>query len=364
MTISSTLARYLARSYLFNLLSMLFVLLAIIYLFDTVELLRRASSKDQTSLGLILQMGLLKMPEVGQIVFPFAVLFSAIYTFWQLTKRYELVVVRAAGFSVWQFLGPVLGTAVLVGIINVGLVNPMGAMLLKKFERLEDQYLSSQQSYVTLLKEGIWLRQVEEDGEVIMHAGRIQLPEWKLRKVMVLFFNKQNDFVRRIDADNARIEDGMWVFEEVLSNTLDGASEKIPLLALQTNLTTQELEESFSSPETISFWALPDFIRTMEVTGFDATTLRIHFQSLLAQPLLFAAMVLLAAVVSLRPPREQGAFKFLVIGIAIGFLVFFLSSYLKALGASHQLPVILSAWAPAIVTALIGVTIMLGQEDG
>ena len=85
MKLSLTLNRYLGRTYLLNLLFMIVGLLSIIYLFDTVELLRRAAKKDNVPLSLILQMGLFKLPEVGQMILPFAVLFSAMFTFWNLT---------------------------------------------------------------------------------------------------------------------------------------------------------------------------------------------------------------------------------------------------------------------------------------
>ena len=73
----STLSRYLGRTYILGFLSLLAVLLGIVYLFDTVELFRRASKFSDVPLPLVLQMGLLKLPEVGQIILPFAVLFSA-----------------------------------------------------------------------------------------------------------------------------------------------------------------------------------------------------------------------------------------------------------------------------------------------
>jgi len=361
--ISPTLFAYLGRTYLRNLLAMTAILLSIIYLFDTVELLRRASDKDIT-LPHILLMGLFKLPDVGQIILPFAILFSAIFTFWQLTHRQELVVVRSAGFSVWQFLGPVLIVSILVSFFNLALINPVGAMLLGKFERFENEMLSNRKSYVTLLKEGLWLRQDRPDGQVILHSESIDLPDWRLRNVMVLFFDPEDDFIRRIDAGSARIEKGEWVFSGVTRNAPGLETQKLETATLPTDLTTQELEESFSSPETMSLWALPDFIQTMEATGFDATNLRIHFQSLLAQPLLFAAMVLLAATVSLRPPRLRGAFGFIALGMGIGFVVFFVTSFLKALGASHQIPVMLAAWAPPLITALLGIAVILNQEDG
>jgi lipopolysaccharide export system permease protein len=283
-----------------------------------------------------------------------------------LTRRYELIVVRSAGFSVWQFLGPVIGIAICLGFFNMTIVNPVGSILLSKYERLESEYLSHRKNYVTLLKEGLWLRQIQQDGHVILHAQKIDIPSWRLNEVMVLFFDQQDNFRRRIDAESASLDEdkGTWLFENVTNNEADAEPQTLPLIALPTDLTEEELEESFSSPETMSFWAMPDFIRTLEATGFDATEMRIHYHSLLAQPLLFTAMILLAATVSLRPPRLQGTAGLVAAGIAIGFLVFFLSSFLKALGASHQIPVVLAAWSPALVTTLLGMAVMLNLEDG
>lgn len=109
---------------------LLFGLLLVVYLFDTIELLRRAAKVEGLPVSLVLQMGLFKLPDVGQQIFPFAVLFSALFTFWQLTRRSELVVVRAAGLSVWQFMMPLAFAAFLIGTVQMMVVNPVGALLI------------------------------------------------------------------------------------------------------------------------------------------------------------------------------------------------------------------------------------------
>jgi lipopolysaccharide export system permease protein len=48
----------------------------------------------------------------------------------------------------------------------------------------------------------------------------------------------------------------------------------------------------------------------------------------------------------------------------IGFLIFFLSSFLQALGTSQQIPVLLAAWSPALVTLFLGLAVILNLEDG
>jgi lipopolysaccharide export system permease protein len=361
----STLSRYLARVYFTNFLILLMGLLGIVYLFDTVELLRRASKFDDVPLSLVLQMGLFKLPEVGQLTMPFAVLFSAMMTFWSLTRKHELVIVRAAGLSVWQFLGPVVGVAILIGILQITVINPLGAMLVGRYASLEGTYLNRQENLISLSEQGLWLRQGEDQGEVILHASKVQMPEWVLKDVMALFFDDKQNFTRRIDAKQAILKDGEWTFMEAVVNQPGRAAPSASAyISLATPLTIGEIEESFAAPETIPFWRLASFIRTMESTGFDATALKIHMQSLLSRPLMFAAMILLAASVSLRPPRLRGTGTLIVVGVIMGFVVFFLTSFLQALGASGQLPPLISGWVAPAICFLLGVGAMMTFEDG
>jgi lipopolysaccharide export system permease protein len=360
----STLSRYLAKTYALAFLQLLGILLAIVYLFDTVELLRRAAKFQNVPFTLVLQMGLLKLPEVGQIILPFAVLFSSLYTFWLLARRHELVIIRAAGLSVWQFLAPIVGVAMLIGIFHMTVINPIGAMMISRYQVLETAYLQDKQSTVSIGDQGLWLRQKTDSGGVIMHAEKIKMPEWRMTGVTAFYFLSGGDFVKRLDSRTATLEEGQWRFNDVTINQGAGVPQKLASQTLPTNLTVTEIEDSFSTPEQTPFWVLPSYIRTMEATGFDSKKLRIHFQTLLAQPLLFAAMVVLAATVSLRMARFQPTILLIGGGVVIGFVVFFASSFLKALGASDQIPVVLAAWFPPLIALALGVSVILTTEDG
>lgn len=392
MKITPTLSAYLAKRYLLNLFILLMALLAVIYLFDTVELIRRASKHGDIPISLVLQMGIFKLPKVGQTLFPFAVLFSAMFTFWQLTRRYELIVVRASGFSVWQFLLPITAVGILFGVAQMAVINPIGAVLIGKFEELERAHLKRQENHIAVFQEGLWLKQailIESDtppppatdetsdgnitpvqepelisGYVILHAQKIKQPEWILGNVTVLYFTDNNTFLQRIDASTAELNKNLWHLRDVTIHKEHNAPAKEKTYQLPTTLTRQDIEESFSSPQSMSFWKLPAYIKTLEQTGFDATGLKVYYHNLLSQPLMFSAMILLAAAVSMRPPRSRGTLPMIAAGIFIGFIVFFLSSFLQALGASQQIPVILAAWSPALISFLLGLAVMMNMEDG
>ncbi|MAI61713.1 MAG: LPS export ABC transporter permease LptG [Micavibrio sp. TMED27] len=372
---SLTLSRYLAKSYLINLIAILFGLLALIYLFDTVELIRRASKSDTVPLNLVLQMGLLKLPEVGQILFPFAILFSAILTFWQLSRRSELVVMRSSGYSAWQFIMPLVLLSLFVGILQITTINPLGAILLTKYEQLENKHLNKSDNQIAIFQGGIWLRQSldgspvdEQDslekGYVILNSKKLDQQNWRFKNITALYFGENDNFEMRVDAKTATLEKGTWVFKDVQTHYKDGSNNNHALFLLPTRLTIQNIIESFSSPESMSFWELNAHIQTLEETGFDASRLRVHYQSLLAQPLFFASMILLAATVSLRPQRSGGTLILISSGIFIGFIVFFLSSYLQALGYSSQIPPALSAWSPSLICLLLGTSVIMTFEDG
>jgi lipopolysaccharide export system permease protein len=364
MKISPTFSRYLARTYIYNLLVVLLALLAVLYLFETVEVLRRASKRADVPLSLVFQIALLKLPKEGQTLLPFAILFSAMFTFWQLTRRHELTVARAAGISFWQFLTPIVAVAVLAGALHVTIINPLSSVFISNYERMARTYLSGKRGAdIALFREGLWLRQDTDEGYAILNAKKIKQPGWVLQEPMVLFFSSGDRFLKRIDAAEAKLEPGHWSFSKARAHDSE-ASSTVLGYKLPTTLTPLDIQESFSAPDTMSFWKLPSHIRILEETGFDPSRLKVYYQSLLAQPFLFAAMVLLAAAASLRPPRTQGTFALIAAGVGVGFLVFFASSFLEAMGATQQIPVILAAWSPAIISIMFGLGVLMAIEDG
>lgn len=364
MSYSPILWRYTAKHFFLSFLSLLAILLGVVYLFDTVELLRRAAQYDSVGIGMITYMAFLKLPEVGQILLPFAILFSAMYSFWSLNRKSELIVMRSAGVSAWHFLAPSLIGAFLIGVVTITAINPLASILLEKYQSMEETHLNKKSHFVTLLQNGLWLRQNDEDGYALIYGREFKPHVWELSNTIIFKFNKQDELLMRIDGDKAVLGDGYWSIEHVAIHRETPKPELSESYRYPTHLTTEDIDNSFASPETLSFWEIRDFINKMEQTGVSTSRLKVHYQSLLSRPLFFLSMVLLAAAVSLRPVRQGRTGLFVVSGIGIGFIVFFLETVLQAFGISQKLPITLAAWAPAILTTLMGVTILLSLEDG
>ena len=363
LRLSPTLSGYTARLYTFWLASFLFGLTGVIFLVSTVDLLDRMASKE-APLGLVFHMVLLKLPYLVIEVMPFTVLLAGMTCFWRLARSHELVVTRSAGVSIWQFLLPVLAVAAFTGALTIGVLNPVASILLGRFDQLEAKYIRHQASTLSVSNNGLWLRQADPKGQSVIHAQRVTPNPMVLHGVVIYRFGPNDHFLQRLDAKRAKLGTGEWTLFDVRQSTPGELPHDDKQLVVPTELTVGRILESFAPPETISFWSLPGFISLLENAGFSAVKHRLQLHRLLATPVLFAAMVLLAAAFSLRPQRRGRVGIIILGGVMTGFLFYFLSNFVFALGLSAKIPVILSAWTPAGVCLMLGVATLLHLEDG
>ena len=364
MGLSATLSAYLARHIAFWLAAVFVIVTGVAFLFDTVEMLRRSAGKTDIGIIPILQMTILKLPFLVQQLLPFCVLLGATLAFWNLARANELVVTRAAGVSVWQILAPPTAIAILVGVVQVSLFNPLASAMLSKFEKMEARYLKRSVSLLSVSSAGLWLRQSDATGQSVIHANRVAQSDMSLSDVIIFLFEGDDHFIGRIDAENARLRDGYWDIRNAWISSPNKRPYHVTTHRMDTDLTLNKILDSFASPETMSFWQLPSFIKILEKAGFTGHRHKLYWHSLLASPMLMAAMVLVAAIFALRASSRAGAAWSISGAVLCGFLLYFMSDLVYALGLSASIPALLAAWTPAGVSTLLGLSALFHIEDG
>ncbi|MBY0329640.1 MAG: LPS export ABC transporter permease LptG [Acetobacteraceae bacterium] len=375
MTLAATLSRYVARRFAGAVVAMLASLTLLVSLFDFIELLRRAATRQDAGFALVAQIAGLRIPFVMLQILPFAILLGGILAFWRLTRSSELVVARAAGVSAWGFLSAPVLVALMAGGVGILAISPLSSAMLAKAERLDYAYLRATAGLTALAGGRLWLRQADRDLEpmgVAILSGRPVVPErnaapagFTLGDVSVWRLSADDRPLARIEAPRARLLPGRWVLEDAVSFAADRGEATPPRsITLPTELTPGRIETSFASPDTLSLWALPGFIEVLEEAGFSAVRHRLHFQTLLALPVLAAAMALLAAGFSMRSSRRGGVARMVGAGVAAGFALFVLDKITGEFGEAGTLPVMLAAWAPTVAGLLLALSLLLHMEDG
>src|SRR5690606_12313060 len=83
--------------------------------------------------------------------------------------------------------------------------------LLGRYERLEASYIRNEESVLAVSESGLWLRQVDANGQSVIHARRVAPGSLALQQAIVFRYAEGDRFVDRIDAREAQLQEGRWL---------------------------------------------------------------------------------------------------------------------------------------------------------
>lgn len=361
---NQTLSLYFAKRFVFAVLAVFFGVYFLIGIIDFIEMSRRTNDMPNVSALMAAQISFFRIPLMLERLMPFCVLIGAMACYLNLSRRLELVVARAAGMSAWQFVGPAIVAALLLGVVGTAVYNPVSAALQERARKMEAEIFGNASSALQQTSTGLWVRQRSTAGEAIVNARATTDQGIKLSGVSIFTFDAEGRYRDRIEAKSATLQPGRWQLRDarVYSPGLPPADHAA--YALPTNLTPQQVQETFANPETVSFWELPGYIGDAENAGLKAAGYRLQYQKLLARPFFLVAMVFLAAAVSLRFFRMGGVQKMVLGGVGAGFLLYVFAKVTEDLSKAELMHPVVAAWVPPILGGLTGFVALLYQEDG
>src|SRR5205085_465607 len=190
-------------------------------LHDALPIFRKTSGLPQASAITVALTSLYRVPQLLEKMMPFCVLIGAMTCYLALSRRLELVVARAAGVSAWQFISPALASAIVLGITATVAYNPMSANLRELSKRMEAELFGSAPGGGIQDASGFWLNQVNNDGQWMINAARSEQQGVRLTGLTVFRFDAALQFKERIEAREATLEDGRWVFKGARRYSLD-----------------------------------------------------------------------------------------------------------------------------------------------
>jgi lipopolysaccharide export system permease protein len=343
------------------------VISTLIMLVNFVEISRSVGSraKDITTVDIFV-MTVLQSPSIILLLVPFAILFGVMAAYGNLNRRSELIAMRAAGVSAWRFTFPAALAAMGIGVATVLALNPIASAMNAEFQRRQSAVMDN---YLGELNRPIWLRQGDGRTQVIIRA-RARAPGVGIRLLDVSLFryavraDGHLDFRQRVEAREAVLKSGQWLLSGARSAEPGSQSEQYGSYSLPSTLDERKALERFTAPSAVPFWSLPSVIERTERAGFSATAYRLQFDQLLATPLMFAGMSVLAAAFSLRLVRLGGLARLAASGAALGFVIFFLNQLCNSLGRADVIPAFFAALTPPLLALLSGFTLLCYTEDG
>jgi len=363
------LHRYIARRFTLSFLATFGIFFAILGLLDLVEQIRRFGGQD-VGFRQVIALTLLNIPEGLYRILPLVVILATIAMFLGLARSSELVVTRAAGRSALRALLAPTAVALVIGLVGIAMLNPIVAATMKEYESRAAALSQDDRSVLTLSDGGLWLRQGDAAGQTVIRAETSNLDGTELRDVTFLTFGPDGAPQRRIAARTAVLDGPVWALTDAKSWPLAGVSNpeteasQHDTLDLPSNLTAEQIRNSFGAPASIPIWDLPGFIDRLHEAGFAAKRHEVWLQMELALPGFLIAMVMIGAGFTMRHQRGGRTGVMVLAAILLGFGLYFIRNFAQILGENGQIPVLLAAWAPPLAAIGLALGLLLHLEDG
>lgn len=288
---------------------------------------------------------------------PVTVLMGAILGFIDLKARHELTVIQASGISIWRMVrAPVIGLALASLAVTLGLET-----ISTQINRQLSPTPPGQTSMLTPAGE-IWLEQRSGDIHYVMMATGMQAGGAALGQVTVFHLSPSDE--ARIEAPEAILENGTWLFPTATVRNPEKPARTIYNYSLPTNSTAAELRLKLSSTEDMTFFELANLLRAGVADPSIRVAGTMRLIKLLSLPLVLTGSLFIAFAFTAGYRRGSNYGPAVLYGVVLGFVVFVITEMADRAGSTGVLDPTFAAVGPAFVAIVIGVTVLLHKEDG
>jgi len=344
----SMLDRYIGRSVCVAILAVLGIILGLASLFAFID--EMGDISDNYTLLDALQYVALTAPRRLYDMLPMAALIGCLIGLGSLASSSELTIMRAAGVSigriVWAVMKPML-VLMIVGVLIGEYVAP-AAESRGQAERSLAQGSGDAQS----AKHGLWHRQ----GDEYIHINTVQ-PNGLLYGVTRYRIDGERHMQSSSFARKAVYQDDHWQLSDVTTTLFHGDRTEVVKADEQrwdVSLTPQLLSTVVLAPESLAITGLWSYIHYLADQGLNNGQYWLAFWTKVLQPLVTAALVLMAISFIFGPLRSVTLGQRVFTGVLVGFVFRIAQDLLGPSSLVFGFPPLLAVVIPAGICAIAG----------
>ena len=346
------LDRYIGSSVFMAILAVLGIILGLATLFAFIDEMGEIS--DTYTLLDATSYILLTAPRRLYDMLPMAALIGCLIGLGSLASNSELTIMRAAGVSigriVWAVMKPML-ILMVVGVVIGEYVAPATEVTAQANRSLAQGSGDAQSA-----KHGLWHRQ----GDEFIHVNSVQ-PNGLLYGVTRYRFDKERHMLSASFAKRGEFDKDHWQLSDVTTTVFHDKSTEVvttPVERWEIALSPQLLDTVVMAPESLSISGLWGYIHYLADQGLSNGRYWLAFWVKVLQPLVTAALVLMAISFIFGPLRSVTLGQRVFTGVLVGFTFRIAQDLLGPSSLVFGFSPLFAVLIPAGVCALAGVWLL------
>lgn len=299
----------------------------------------------------------LTVPQLAYDMLPVAALLGALLGLGALASNSELVVMRAAGISIWRLALAVLSAGIVLALMTLvlgELIAPPAEQFAKKSRA---QKLHKQLNFAG--GQSGWIK----DGNMIVSIGEL-LDGGRTGAIGIYEFDDAGRLMGMAAASSAAVtDDSTWQLENYRETRFSPDSvtaRKQQMESRSSGLSPELLKLSVVDPDQFSARRLRQYVSYLKSNDLVSDRYEIAFWSRIANVVSVVLMCLLALPFVFGSLRSVGAGTRVMVGVLFGVAYYLASRLLANSGTVYGLDPALTAWLPAIVLSLV-TTLLLAR---
>ncbi|GGC33317.1 LPS export ABC transporter permease LptG [Novosphingobium marinum] len=358
---SKTLTFYLARLFITRILAVLVMLVLILMMLDLLGESGKILAAEGNGDAQLWTYAGLRVPQLVARFLPYSVLLATIITLATLNQNSEVISMKAAGLSAHQVLAPLLLTAALVSlasfVFNERIVTRATATL-DAWQAVDYGPVPEDSG----VRSNVYLR----DGGNIMLAASLSGSGNAMRMQGVTYYRRDagGTIVEQIRADSATFANPGWRLDNATAfDVRETTTREAGTLVLAEDVEPSQIAISSVDADSQNLMELSRSIEALQAAGRRTTQLEAAWWHKISGPLSAMLMPLLGAIAAFGLARSGQLLVRAIIGMALGFAYFVVDNAALAMGNFGGYPPLIAAWAPFLLFALVGETVLVRTEE-
>lgn len=304
----------------------------------------------------------LRTPHLISLFSPFVALLASILTLSVLNVNSEIVVMKAAGWSAFRIIIPLMTVSLFITTINFVFSETVTVHARAELRNWEDNAFASDIPPAPNAVYDTWVT----DGQNLVKAesanrnGSILL----LDQITQYIRDKDKNIKNIVKADFAIYRDNSWKLYGVKDFDINTLEIKIrENLDWLTTIPPERFISLAIVADQVNLPRLRRAINQLKSEGHSTDNLNTMMYQKFVSPLSTLLMPLLAGLAAFGLHRGGNLLARILITLLLGFSFFVINNLFIALGQYGAVPPIIAAWLPLLLFGLAGVSFILQTEE-
>ncbi len=341
--------KYIIKNFIklvFIVSSIFFLLVLLLNLFEEINFFKDINK----NLYYPLLLNILNAPTILISIFPFIFLISTQFLIINLIERNELIILKNFGIDNFKLIYIISAVSFVVSLFIIIFFYNFSAKLKHIYLDIKNDFATDNKYLAVITDNGIWIKDEVLNNTNIINANLIEGNN--LKKVIISQFDENFIPKKYIYADNINIKENNWIIDRAIIIENSNRLVKNDYI-FNTNFNSEKINTLFSNLNSLTIWELFKLKEDYISVGYSIKEINLHLQKLYSFPIYLTILTIFASVLMLNVPMNKPKIFYLLLGIFVSVLIFYINHFSSLLGENNKLPVILSVWLPHVIVSIL-----------